>query len=94
MIEDGLSTEEATAKLIAEWAHAAEDADDRTSFWTGLAATQYQLGRLLPDVRDKAIEVIDAGGDLHLWAETGPTGARKAALEKLQHQLVGPQRSL
>jgi hypothetical protein len=92
MVEDGLSAEEATAKLISEWAHAVEDPEDRTSFWTGLAATQLQLGRLLPHVREKAIEVIDSGGDLHLWAETGPTGARKAALEKLRHQLLGPQK--
>ena len=92
MIEDGSSTEEATTKLISGWSHAADDPDDRTSFWTGLAATQYQLGRLLPYVREKAIEVIDAGGDLHLWAETGPTGARKAALEKLRNQLLGPQK--
>ena len=92
MIEDGLSAEEATTKLISGWGHTADDPDDRTSFWTGLAATQYQLGRLLPHVRDKAIEVIDAGGDLHLWAETGPTRARKAALEKLRDQLLGPQK--
>jgi hypothetical protein len=77
MIEDGLSTEEATAKLISGWGQAAEDPDDRTSLWTGLAATQYLLGRLLPHVRDKAIEVINAGGDLHLWAETGPTAPQK-----------------
>jgi hypothetical protein len=92
MIEDGLSTEEATAKLISGWGQAAEDPDDRTSFWTGLAATQFLLGRLLPHVRDKAIDVIDAGGDLHLWAETGPTAARKAALDKLRNQLLGPQK--
>lgn len=93
MLEDGLSTEEATAKIIHEYQHSAEDPDNRTSFWTGLAAMQLQLGRLLPEVRDKTIEIIDAGGDLPLWAETGPTGSRKAALDKLKLQLLGPQKA-
>ncbi len=92
MIEDGLSTEEATAKILVEYKHSAEDPDDQTSFWTGLAATQFQLGRLLPNVRDRTIEIIDAGGDLALWAETGPTAGRKAALEKLKNQLLGPEK--
>jgi hypothetical protein len=92
LIEDGLSTESATAKILADYTHAAEDPDDRTSFWTGLAATQFQLGRLLPDVRDKTIEIINAGGDLHLWGETGPTQTRRAALVKLTNQLLGPQK--
>jgi len=93
-IEDGRSTEEATAKILVDYRHSAEDPDDRTSFWTGLAATQFQLGRLLPEVRDRTIEIIDAGGDLALWAETGPTASRKAALEKLKNQLLGPQKGL
>jgi len=93
MLEDGLSSEEATAKILMEYQHAAEDVDDRTSFWTGLAAAQIELGRLLPRVRLRTVEIIDAGGDLDLWAETGPTGARQAALEKLKRQLLGPQKT-
>jgi hypothetical protein len=92
MIEDGLSTQDATAKILSNFRNAAEDPDDRTSFWTGLAAAQFQLGRLLPEVRDKTIAIIDEGGDLPLWSQTGPTGPRKAALEKLKAQLLGPSR--
>ena len=92
MLEDGLSSEEATARILVEYQHAAEDVDDRTSFWTGLAAAQFEVGRLLPHVRDRAIEIIDGGGDLDLWEETGPTGARRSALEKLKRQLLGPQK--
>lgn len=93
MLEDGLSSEEATARILIEYQHAVDDVDDRTSFWTGLAAVQFELGRLLPQVRDRAVEIIDSGGDLDLWAETGPTGARQAALEKLKRQLLGPQKT-
>jgi len=43
-------------------------------------------------VRDRAVALIDAGGDLGLWEETGSTGPRRAALEKLKAQLLGPQK--
>jgi len=48
MIEDGLSPEEATAKILQTSRHRAESPEDATSFWTELAAAQVELGRLLP----------------------------------------------
>ena len=92
LLEDGLSTEEATARILLEYKHTIDDPEQAMSFWSGLALTQFQLGRLLPEIRDTTIELIDAGGDLALWAETGPTRPRKVALEKLKAQLLGPQK--
>ena len=88
-----MSVEDATAKILLDYKHEVEDPDQGMSFWSGLALTQFQLGRLQPEVRDRTIQLIDAGGDLALWAETGPIGPRKAALEKLRAQLLGPQKS-
>lgn len=93
MLEDGLSAEEATTKLVQRWGPLLEDRDTATNFWTGLAAAQFELGRLLSHVRDTTVALIDAGGDLELWADTGPTGPREAALRKLKTQLLGPQKA-
>jgi hypothetical protein len=59
-----------------------------------LAATQMETGRLLPDVRDRALQIIDAGGDVDTWYELGDESlARQRArvLERLAAKLRGPQ---
>ncbi len=93
LVEDRLSSEAATAEVIRRFGDATIDPDEATSFWTGLAACQTQLGHLQPDVRRRALEAIDGGADLHLWAETGDARKRKAALENLRSKIVGPQRA-
>jgi hypothetical protein len=90
LIEDGLGAEQATAKILRQYRAAVNDPDEATALWTGLAATQFRLGRLQPDVRDRALSLIDGGSDLHLWE--GSTSARVMALDKLRSQLLGPQR--
>jgi hypothetical protein len=59
-----------------------------------LAASQMETGRLLPDVRDRALAIIDAGGDVELWRGLGDASlARRRAqvLERLAAKLRGPQ---
>jgi hypothetical protein len=63
--------------------------DDDTDFWTGLAAAQHETGHLQDDVRERALAIIAAGGDLELWDENA--GARARALERLAAKLRGPQ---
>lgn len=92
LIEDGKSGDEATAEILRGYGDTANDPDERTAFWTGLAYTQYRLGRLEPDVRDRALEVIDSGGDANLFFSERNAKKRLAALQKLRSQLVGPQR--
>jgi hypothetical protein len=62
-----------------------------TEFWTGLAAAQMETGRLQPDVRDRALAVIAAGGDLDVWEESGAGRQRERVLERLARKLRGPQ---
>jgi len=92
LLEDGVSDADAMAQVLSRFAHADRDHDDATAFWTGLAASQLQLGRLDPAVRDRAVALIDAGGDLHLWTESRDAPKRKAALAKLRGQLFAPAR--
>lgn len=91
LIEDGLPDDAARLKIEQEFAHSSGDPDNRASFWTAFAATQMELGRLDIRVRDQAIAVIDAGGDLHMW-DGKQQLSRRAAFEKLRGKLLGPQK--
>ncbi len=90
---DGKSTEEATQLILKDYEGYVDDPDDGPVFWLALASTQWKLGRLLDWVRDRAIQVIDAGADLEQWAADNPKDLpkRKAVLEKLRAELLSPQ---
>jgi hypothetical protein len=57
------------------------------------AVTQSKLGRLDPDIRDRAVAVLDGGADLEVWESENPKllSKRRAALDKARAQLTGPQ---
>src|SRR5262249_21565361 len=88
LIGDGLSPEQATDRLLAEYASSLDDPDDGPPFWLGLAVTQWKCGRLLERVKEKALDIIDSGADLKRWS--GNAG-RRAVLEKTRAQLLSPQ---
>jgi hypothetical protein len=53
-----------------------------------------ETGRLLPKARDRALEIIDTGGDLDRWAEEGDASLvkqRQRVLQRLAEKLRGPQ---
>lgn len=91
MLEDQVPDEEASQRVIDEYRHL--DADEEHVLWLALAAAQSQVGRLDPDVKRRALEVIDGQRGLKLWEEAGPKelAKRKAALMKLRERLTGPQ---
>jgi hypothetical protein len=91
LLEDGVSAEEALRRVEKEFSYALNDPDNRAAFWTALAATQMQLGRLDDRVRDQTIAVIDSGGDLHMWESTD-AARRQAVFAKLRSQLLGSQK--
>jgi hypothetical protein len=57
------------------------------------AVTQSKVGRLEPEVRDRALAIIDAGADLAVWEQENPKllSKRRAVLEKARARLTGPQ---
>ena len=86
LLEEKVPDVEATRRVIDSWKEWSDDPD----VWLGLAATQWKLGRLDPEVKERALAVIDEGRGLDLWE--GPVlGRRVAALAKLRDQLVSPQ---
>ncbi len=86
-----VDTEESTRLIIEAFQDAIKDPEEGPTFWIGLAATQWKLGRLLPEIRDKAIEIICQGGDLHRWKDSGTNlERRRKVLDKLKVQLESP----
>lgn len=44
--------------------------DEEPIFWFAIAAAQWQVGRLTPDVKEKALSWIEAQGGMELWEGT------------------------
>jgi hypothetical protein len=78
-ILEGLTAEEASDRLRASFKHALADQDESKIFWLALAAAQMETGRLQDDVRDRALAIIEGGGDVARWAEEDEGLARKTA---------------
>lgn len=93
LVGEGRTPEEATKLMVENWRDTVADAEEGGVFWLALASTQWSLGRLLPDVKSKALRVIDSGSDLKRWETAGSKGISKrlALLSKLREQLVSPQ---
>jgi hypothetical protein len=93
-VADGSSGPEATDRLLREWTEVLEDVDDGPLFWLALAAAQWDCGRLEERVKTKALEIIDNGSSLGLWAESAHPRSlkqRRAVLEKLRFKLQSSQ---
>ena len=91
LLEDKVPDQEATRRVLSSYRHL--DDDEEHLLWLALAAAQSQVGRLDDEVKAKALEVIDSGRGLQLWAEAGDQelAKRKAVLQKLQATLTGSQ---
>jgi hypothetical protein len=96
-LRDGLSTEEAAERVIASVRPPRDSMfdDEDKVFWLALAAAQSERGRLQPKVRDRALRIIETGGDLEMpeLVEAGAAALarRRVALERLAGKLRGPQ---
>ncbi|MGH9224311.1 MAG: DUF4259 domain-containing protein [Acidimicrobiales bacterium] len=91
LIADGLTPEEATNRILADYAEYLEDPDDRSVVLLALAVSQWQSGRLQPAVRDAALEVINSGVDLERWERPADRRARAGVLDRTKDLLESPQ---
>lgn len=88
---NGLTPEEATKRLIAEFQESVRDADEGPVFWLALAAVQWQTGRVVKSVSENALAAIDDGMDLKRWsADTSLLAKRRGVLQRLRDQLTSP----
>ena len=93
LLHRGKTAEEITREFMNTYAYAIQDSDDAPIFWFALADTQWNLGRLLPDVKAQALAWLDNGTDLARWELENPKLAvtRKIVLTELREKLLSPQ---
>lgn len=92
LIEDGVEDAEATQHVLEHFREYLDDEDDGPVAWLALAISQSQIGRLAPEVRDKALSVIEAGADLERWSHDPKTlEQRRVVLAKARSQLLDAQ---
>jgi len=91
LLEDGAEDGAATRLTLEKFEPYLEESDSIALI--AFAVTQSKLGRLEPDVRDRALAFIDSGADLAVWERENPKllPKRRAVLEKARTQLTGPQ---
>ena len=92
-LQIGMTNEEATRRIIEENDWCFEDEEEGALLWFALADTQWKYGRLIDEIKEKAIECIDSGVDLERWREEDEKlcEKRKKVLEALREKLNSEQ---
>ena len=93
-ILDGMTPEAATTRVLESHADSLQDEDERVVVWLALAAAQEQTGRLQPEIRDRALEIVDGDLDAPRWVDADPSTRRKRrqAVDALAGRLRGSPR--
>jgi hypothetical protein len=92
LLEDSVEESAATRLTLEKFGRYLEEPDG-VALMIAFAVTQSKAGRLEPDIRDRALAIIDGGADLAVWERENPKllSKRRAVLEKARAQLTGPQ---
>lgn len=92
-LKRGKSNEIATQELIEQSQSYINDTEDGPLFWFALADTQWNYGRLLSFVKEKALYFIPKEKELRRWDEAGKKAhdAWVQTLNKLEIKLNSPQ---
>ncbi|HEY2584379.1 MAG TPA: hypothetical protein VGI81_01290 [Tepidisphaeraceae bacterium] len=97
MIASGMSDAEAHAQVRDKYLDVSPEHRPHVEplFWVALARTQWGLGRLEEETKNKAIDIIDSGSDVERWRDLGASTAdltkRACVLDDLRERLTGPQ---
>ncbi len=88
-LKRGKTNEEATQELINENQDILGDIEEEPLFWFALADTQWNYGRLLPEVKEKAIYFLEQEEELERWQDSGKKqiDAWKKSLASLRKKL-------
>lgn len=92
-LRKGKTVRQITDELIDDYACELDDVHCAPVFWFALADTQWNLGRLLPEVKEQALVWLDKGGDLTVWQRENPrlAATREKELRELRQKLNSPQ---
>lgn len=93
-LKRGKTNEEVTEELIIDNEDIISDEDEAPVFWFALADTQWNLGRLLPLVKEKALEYLKSGTNLTRWEKESLNKrefkVREKVLQELEQKLISP----
>jgi len=89
----GKSNEEITQELIEGSHDIMGDIEEEPLFWFALADTQWNYGRLLPEVKEKALYFLSQDKELERWKDSGQMqlNAWRKTLNALKNKLESPQ---
>lgn len=92
-LKRGKTNEKATKELIDANRDIVGDTEEEPLFWFALADTQWSYGRLLPEVKEKALFYLSQDKELERWKESGQKqqNAWKKTLDTLKEKLGSPQ---
>lgn len=91
-LKRGKSNEEATKELIEKNMEIMGDKEEEPLFWFALADTQWNYGRLLANVKEKALFFLEQDEELERWRDAGDKKmtAWIKTLSKLKEKLNTP----
>jgi hypothetical protein len=89
----GLSHEDACQKVLERYAELLGEKAIACLVRFALADTAWQYGRLDDALKDSALSLLHAGGDLFVWERDAPgdVAARRRVLATLESRLTAPQ---
>lgn len=92
LLKMSLSNEEATKQIISDNSDLLQDEDDAPDFWFSLADTQWKWGRLLPEIKEKALSYA-ACANYDRWNTLGKVFVKKRVqvVSALVARLESPQ---
>ena len=88
-IKQGKNNIEVTNELIEEYVNGLDE-DEISVFWFALASIQWDYGRLLEEVKEKALGYIKSGQDLRRWKKEESEKnyiKRKEVIQELENKL-------
>lgn len=91
-LRHGKTNVEVTRELINSNQDIMGDVEEEPLFWFALADIQWNYGRLLPEVKEKALFFLTQDIELERWKESGKKQLNewKNTLDKLKEKLLSP----
>jgi hypothetical protein len=88
-LKEGLSDAEAFQKILNGYKGTLRNVQVATNVYLALADTQWKYGRLDPQVKKRALALLEQGADLREWNEDAPklVSAREKVLATLEKRL-------
>lgn len=92
-LKHGLSSEASTQKILDRYGDLLEKTEIACLVYFALADTAWRYGRLNEALKDRALSLLQSGGDAFVWERDAPNSAasRRRTLRDLENRLGTPQ---